>query len=156
MHGVSLLPQELRGAEEGAGGLFPSYDVTPLIIKLRKVAVGMNNTLIVLAEKCLRGRTNYKSLGKSVLPAYGYDRALGRKSRNVILFLLKQGFGNKHWHINVLVSELFKSRVKIVLNILPNSVSVRTDHHTALYARIVYQLRLFYYVRIPLRKINVH
>ena len=94
----------------------------------------MNYILIMLAEKSFRRRTDRKSLGETVLSANCYPSALGSKALNVILLALKKALRNKHWHINVLVSELFKSRVKIVLNILPDSVSVRTDHHTALYA----------------------
>ena len=156
VHGVSLLPQELRGTQERTGCLFPSYNVTPLIIKLRKVTVRMNYIFIVIAEKCFRGRTNYKALSELILSTHGNYCALGSKACNVILFLLQKALRDKHRHINVLVTELLEARVKIVLNVLPDSVAVRTDDHTALNAGIVNKLRFLYYVCVPLSKINVH
>ena len=38
VHCVTLLPEEFAGTEEGTGGLLPTNDAAPLIVKLRKIA----------------------------------------------------------------------------------------------------------------------
>ena len=156
VHSVTLLPEELGGAEERTGGLFPTNNVAPLVVELRQVAVGLNDILVVLAEKSLGGRTDDKSFGELVLSADGYDRALGSKARNVIGFLLQKRLGDEHRHIYVLVTELLELGVKDALDILPDRVSVGADDHTSLNARIVNQLRFLYNVGIPLGKICFH
>ena len=39
VHGMTLLPQKLGRTKERTGGLFPSYNVTPLIVELGKISV---------------------------------------------------------------------------------------------------------------------
>jgi hypothetical protein len=131
---MTLLPQELRGTKEGTGSLLPSYYVTPLIIELGKITVGMNYIFIMLAEKSLGRGTNRKTLGKSVLTAKGYPSALGSKALNVVLLFLKKAFGDKHRHIYIFYACFFKATVKVFLDIFPDAVAVGTDNHTALNA----------------------
>ena len=38
VHCVTFLPKEFAGAEEGTGGLLPTNDAAPLIVKLRKIS----------------------------------------------------------------------------------------------------------------------
>ena len=156
MHCMSLLPEELGGAEERTGRLFPTYHVYPLIIKLGKVSVGVDYILEVVAEKCLGSGANHQSFRKSILTADCNHSALGSEARYVILFLLEKALGDKHRHIDIFVSECLESGVKLLLYIFPDSVAVGADDHASLYARIVNQLCLLYYVGIPLSKINVH
>ena len=156
MHRVSFLPQEFGRTEERSCRLFPTNDVTPLIVELGKVSVGMNYVFIMLTEKRLRGRTNYKTLTQMILTAYRNDSTLGSKSLNVILLSLKKALGYEHRHIYVLMSKSLESCIEIVLDILPYCISVRTDYHTSLYARIISKLCFLYNVGIPLSKVNVH
>ena len=116
----------------------------------------MYDILVMLAEERLGGRAHDKALGEMILSADSNYSTFGRKAVDVILLLLEQAFGDKHRHIYVLVSESLESCVEVVLDILPNSVSVGADDHTALNARVIYQLCLFYNVGVPLSKINVH
>ena len=156
VHGVTLLPQELGGAQEGTGGLFPSDDVAPLVVELGQVAVGLDHRLEVLAEERFGGGADGKTLGELVLAAKCYPRALGRKSLNVILFLLEKAFGDKHGHVNILVTERLEARVKILLNVFPNCIAVGTDDHASLDAGVVNQLCFFYNVGEPLCEVYVH
>ena len=110
----------------------------------------------MLAEERLGGGTDGKSLGELVLAAKGYPRALGRKSLYVILFLLEKALGDKHGHVNILVTERLEARVKILLNVLPDRIAVGTDDHASLDAGVVDQLCFFYNVGEPLREVHVH
>ena len=155
VHSVTLLPEELGGAQERTGSFFPSYNAAPLIVELGQVAVCIDDLFIVLAEKCFGCRANGKTLGELFLTADSYPSALGSKALDVVFFLLQKAFGNKHGHVNVLMACFLKASVQVGLNKLPDSVAVGADHHAALYARIVYKLGLFYYVGVPFCEINV-
>lgn len=155
VHCMTLLPQKFRGAQERTGGFFPSYNAAPLVVELWKVAVGVDDLFVVLAEKRLGGWAHSQTLVELFLTADSYPCTFGSKALNVILLLLEQAFGDKHRHINVLVTGLLKAAVKVSLDIFPNSVAVGTDHHAALYAGIINQLCLFYDVGIPFCKILV-
>ena len=116
----------------------------------------MNNIAVMLAEKRFGGGTDAKSFGQNILTADRHPCALGSKALNVILFALKERFGNKHRHINILVTEPLELSVKYVLDILPDGVAVGTDYHAALDSGIIGKLSFFDNVGIPLSKINIH
>ena len=156
VHGVALLPKELGGTQEGTGGLFPTHDVAPLVIQLGQVTVGLNDGAIVLAEQRFGGRTDCQTLGQLVLTANGDPSALGCKALNVILFLLKQGLGDQHGHVHVLVTRSLKSCVQILLDIFPDRIAVGTDDHAAVHTGIIHQLSLLDNVGVPLTEVNVH
>ena len=46
MGGMTLLPPEFRGAQEGTGRLFPAHDRAPLIVALGQIAVGFDDVLV--------------------------------------------------------------------------------------------------------------
>ena len=156
VHSVALLPEELTGSEEGTSGLLPTNDRAPLIVELGKVAVGVDNVSVMLAEESLGSRTNAKLLGELFCAAVSYPCNLGSKARNVILLLLEKRFGNEHRHIYVLVTELLESGVKDSLNILPDSVAVGANDHTSLYAGVVDKIGLLYDVGVPFCEVLVH
>ena len=156
VHGVTLLPEEFCGTQEGTGGLFPTNNVAPLVIELGQIAIGLNDVAEMLAEECFGCGANDQSLGELILTANGNDSTFGSEALNVILFLLQKRFGNEHGHINVLVTECLEARVEILLNVLPNSVAVGAEDHAALNAGVVSQLGFFYYVCVPLTEIHVH
>ena len=156
MHGVTFLPKELGGAQEGTGGLLPADNVAPLVVELGQVAVGLNNVLIVLAEEGLGGGADDETLGQIGLAADGDDGALGCKTLDVILFLFQQALGDEHGHVDVLVTKLLEAGVEILLDVFPDGIAVGTDDHAALNAGIVHQLSLFDHVGIPLAEILLH
>ena len=110
----------------------------------------------MLAEKSFGCRTNAKALCKLFFTTMSNPSNLGRKSCNVVFFLLEKRFGNEHRHIYVLVSKLLEARVKNFLNVFPYCISVRADNHAALYAGIINKIGLFNDVCIPFSKILFH
>ena len=110
----------------------------------------------MFAEKCFRRGTDTKLFFQFVLSAVGNPSNLGRKSLDVILFLLQKTFGNEHRHTYVFMSCCLKHSVENALNILPNCVTVRTYNHTSLYAGVFDKLRLLYDVGVPLGKVDIH
>ena len=74
----------------------------------------------------------------------------------MIFFLLQQALRDEHRHIDVLVSRGLEHPVKDALDVLPDRIPVGTDHHAALHAGVVAQLRLFDDVGIPFGKVLVH
>ena len=96
VHGVALLPQKLAVAQEGAGGLLPAQDATPLVIHLRQVPVGLDDVAEMLAEQRLRRGTDAVALFQLVAAAHSNPSALRGKALDVVLLLLQEGFGNQH------------------------------------------------------------
>ena len=74
----------------------------------------------------------------------------------MILFLLKQAFGDEHGHGNILMSALFEHPVKLLLYILPNGIAVRSKDQKALNAGIIDKLRLGANIGEPLGEILLH
>ena len=111
VHGVTLLPVKLHGAEEGARGFFPANHGAPLIIQLGQIPPGVNNIFVMVAEQRLRGGTDAEPLGKLLLAAVGHPGHLRSEALHVVLFLLKQALGDKQRHRHVFVTKLFKLMV---------------------------------------------
>ena len=156
VHGVALLPQKFRGAQEGPGGLFPAHHAAPLVVQLGQVPVGVDNLLIVLAEQSLAGGAHKQALGQLLAAALGDHGALGGKALHVVLFLLQQAFGDEHGHVHVLHAQLFKAPVQVRLHVFPQGIAVGLDDHAALHAGIVHQLGLFHHVGVPLGEVFLH
>ena len=152
---MTFLPEEFRCTKERTGCLFPSYNAAPLIVELRKITVCVDNLFIMLTEKSFRCRTDAKTLLKLFLTAYSNPCTFGGKALNMVFFFLQKTFGNKHRHINILVTCFFETAVKVSLNIFPDSISVGADNHTALYARIVNELSFFNDVGVPFCKVLI-
>ena len=155
VHCVAFLPEEFRGAKERTGCLFPSYDRAPLVVELGQVAVGVDYLFIMLAEKRFGCGADGEALGELFLTADCYPRTFGSEALDVILFLLEKAFGDKHRHIDILVACLLKAPVHIRLHKLPDCIAVGADYHAALYARIINELSLFYYIGVPFCKVLV-
>ena len=110
----------------------------------------------MLTEKRFTCRANTHPLGKLFVSSVCDPRNLGRKAFNMILFLFKQAFGNKHRQIYVFMPKPFKFRIKRVLNVFPYRIGIRAENAAALYACIFNQLRFFYNVGIPTGEILIH
>ena len=132
MSRMSLLPQELPGAEERPGGLLPAYYRAPLVIALGQIPVGLDNSLIVIAEQGLGGRPYAKPLLELLRASVGDPGHLGSKALHVILLLLKQTFSDEYGHVAVLHSCLLESAVQFLLYIFPDRIARRLDDHAAL------------------------
>ena len=153
---MAFLPQKFRGAQERARGFFPPNHIAPLVIELRQVTIGLNNVFIMLAKQGFRCRPHDQPLRQRSLSSDCNNGTFRRKALHMILFFLQKAFRDKHRHIDVFVSKLFESFIKIMLDVFPDCVAVRTDHHTSLHARIIGQFRFFHHIGIPLGKIHIH
>ena len=110
----------------------------------------------MVAEKRLGGRADAQALGQLLGAADRDPRALGGKALDVVLFLLQQAFRDEHRHRDVLVAAVLEHPVKLLLNILPNGIAVRTQDEQSLYAGIIDELRLGANVGEPLGKVLLH
>ena len=86
---MTLLPQELYGAQERAGGLLPADNGAPLVIVLRQVAVGLHDLLIQFAEQGFGSRANAQALLQLLVAAVGYPCHFGSKALDMVLLLLQ-------------------------------------------------------------------
>lgn len=78
------------------------------------------------------------------------------ESLNMILFLLEQALRDEQRHIYVLYTGLFKTAVKLLVDVLPDCVTCRFDDHAAFDRRIVNQLCFLNNIGVPLCKIFLH
>ena len=74
----------------------------------------------------------------------------------MVFLLLEKAFRDKHRHVYILHANRFKSAVQFLLDVLPDRVAGRFDHHTALYAGIVDEFRFLHHIGIPLGEVHIH
>ena len=116
----------------------------------------MNHVFIVLTEQRLRGGADAVPLLQLFAAAHGHPGALRRKALHMVLLLLEQAFRNEHRQVHVLVAGGLEALIHLVLDILPDGVTVgAVDEHT-LDGGVVDQLRLFAHVGVPLGEIHLH
>ena len=156
MDGVALLPPELTGAQEGAGGLLPADDGAPLVVEHGQLPIGVEHAGPVVAEHGLGGGTESQALLQLLIAAHGDPGALGRKAVHQLALFFQQALGDQHRHGHVHMPGLFKLRVHQLLHILPDRIAVRPQDREALDRRIFHQLRLAADIGIPLSKIDLH
>ena len=156
MGGVPFLPQKLPGTQKGPCLLFPANHTAPLIINSRQIPVRMDISLIKIAKQGFRSGPYTHSLCKRGKPAMGHPGHLRRETLHMVLFLLQKAFRNKHRHIYVFHSYSFEPFVQPPLDIFPDCIACRLDHHAPFYIGIINQFRLGHYVRVPLGKIFAH
>ena len=113
MDGVSLLPQEFSGTQEGSCGLLPSQHGTPLVPYFGKITVRLYRLAPYITEQSLRSRAYTEPLLKLLHPSMCHPRHLRRKAFNMILLLLKKTLRNQNREIDILYSRFFKPFVKI-------------------------------------------
>ena len=154
--GVALLPPELAGAQEGAGGLFPADNTAPLVIQHGQLAVAVEHVGPVVAEHGLRRGTEGQTLLQRLAAAVGDPGHLGGEALHQLALLFQQALGDQNGHGHIDVAGLFELRVHVLLDILPNGVAIRSQDQEALDAGVVHQLRLQADVRIPLGEILLH
>ena len=138
--GVALLPEELRGAEEEAGPHLPAHDVGPLVDQDGQVAVALHPLGVGVADDRLRRGPDDEGLLELLAAAVGDDGELGRESLDVLRLLVEEGLGNEDGEVGVLVARLLEHAVEGRLDVLPERVAVRLDHHAAADRRVLGEL----------------
>ena len=155
MDGMALLPPELTGAQERAGGFLPADDAAPLVVQHGQVAVGVQHMAEMVAEHRLAGGAHRKALLQRVAAAGRDPGNLGGKAVDQLALLLEQALGDQHGHGHILMAGRLEAGVQILLDILPDGVAIGAQHHKALDAGILYQLSLGADVGIPLGKVDL-
>ena len=153
--GVALLPPELAGAQEGAGGLFPPHHAAPLVVQHGQVAVALQHMGKVVAEQRLAGGAHSQALLQRLAAAHRYPGHFGGKALHQLGLLFQQAFGHQHGQGHVLVAGGLEAGVQVFLDVLPQGVAVGAQHHKALNAGILHQLGLFADVGVPLGKVDL-
>ena len=156
MYGVSLLPEELAGAEEGTGRLLPAHHRAPLVQHLRQITVGVHILGIVIAEQGLRSRAHAKALLQRLEAALGDPGHFRREALHMIFLFVEQTLRNKKRHIAIFYACRLKAPIEETLDALPDCITGGLNDHTSLDARIVAELCLPHNIRIPLCEILIH
>ena len=143
------------GAQERAGGFLPTDNAAPLVVQHRQVTVGVQHMAEMVAEHRLAGGAHRKALLQRVAAAGRDPRNLGGKAVDRLAFLLEQALGDQHGHRHILMAGRLEAGVQILLDILPDGVAIGAQHHKALDAGILYQLRLGADIGIPLGKVDL-
>ena len=73
------------------------------------------------------------------------------KTFHMFRFTAEERLRNQQRKIGIHVSRFLKHIVQLTLHFLPDSVSVRFDHHTATHSRLFCQIGLHHQLIIPLR-----
>jgi hypothetical protein len=149
VRGVPLLPEEFGRAQERPRHLLPSDDVRPLVNEHGQIAPGLDPLRVHRADDRFRGRPDDQLLLEIFRASLRHPRHLWRKAFDVLGFAHDQAFGNEQREVRVDVPGLFESAIEVLLYQLPDGVSVRPDHHTALDRRVVRQLGAPDNVQIP-------
>ena len=97
----------------------------------------MYNMAPMIAEQRLRRRTDAQTLRKLLAAADRDPCALRGKALNMILFLLKKAFGDKHRHGDIFMPVTLEHTVKNLLNVFPNRVTVGAQNEAALYTGVI-------------------
>ena len=98
---------------------------------------GTNLFLIEIAEQSLGSRTHAKSLLKRIKTAMSHPCNLRGKTFYMIFLFIKKRLRDKDRHINILYTGLFKTTVKLFLNVLPDRITCRFDDHASSDAGII-------------------
>ena len=156
MDGVTLLPPELTGAQEGTGGLFPAHDGAPLIVQHGQLPPAVQHVGPVVGEHGLGGGPDAQPLLQLAVAAHGDPGHLRSEALDQLPFLLQQALGNQHRHGYVLMACLLELAVHDVHHVLPNGIAVGAHNHKALNTGVIHQLRLQADVRVPLCEVLAH
>ena len=131
VRGVTLLPQELGGAQEHPRPQLPADHVGPLVEQHRQVPVRADPLGHHLADDRLRGRPDDQRLLELLAAGVGDHRQLRRETLDVLGLALQVALRDQQREVGVDVTGLLDPPVDVGLQQLPHPVSVRADHHRA-------------------------
>ena len=145
-----LLPPELAAAQEGAGGLFPADNAAPLVVLHGKLTVAVQHAGPVVAEHGLAGGTHGQTLFQLVGTAHRDPRHLRREAIDQFAFLLQQAFRDQHGHCHVLMAGGLEAGIHVLLDQLPDGLTVGAQDDETLHAGVLHQLCLHADIGVPL------
>jgi hypothetical protein len=139
---VTLLPQELGGAQEHPRPHLPADHVRPLVEQQRQIPVRADPLGHHLADDRLRGRPDDQRLLELLAAGVGDDRQLRRETLDVLGLALQVARRDQQREVGVEVTGLLDAPVDVGLQQLPHPVSVGADYHCAPDRAAVDQLAL--------------
>jgi hypothetical protein len=142
VRGVTLLPQELGGAQEHPRPHLPADHVRPLVEQQRQIPVRADPLGHHLADDRLRGRPDDQRLLELLAAGVGDDRQLRRETLDVLGLALQVARRDQQREVGVEVTGLLDAPVDVGLQQLPHPVSVGADYHCAPDRAAVDQLAL--------------
>ena len=151
--GVAFLPPELAAAQEGTGGLFPAHHAAPLVVFHGKLAVAVQHAGPVVAEHGLTGGTHGQTLFQLVGTAHCDPRHLRREAIDQFAFLLQQAFRDQHGHCHVLMAGGLEAGIHVLLDQLPDGLTIGAQDDETLHTGILHQLCLDADIGVPLCKV---
>ncbi len=155
MNGVAFLPEELRGAQERTGGLFPAHDGAPLIVLHGQITPGLHPLGEHGAEDGFRGRAHSQALLQLFGTALGHPGHFRRKPFHMLGFLEQKAFGDQHREIHILMPGFLKALVHLFADALPDGIAVGAENHAATDRCVVAKTGLGDHVGVPLREVFV-
>ena len=158
--GVALLPQELGGAQEQPRAHFPADDIGPLVDEQRQVAVRLHPFREHGADDGFGGRPDderlfefagghERAVGPGFEPVVGDHRALLGESLHMLRLLFEEALRDEEREIGVLVAGVLEHFVEDPLDVLPQPVAPRLDHHAAAHRRILGQVGRLDHLLVP-------
>ena len=151
--GVAFLPPELTAAQEGTGGLFPAHHAAPLVVLHGQLTVAVQHAGPVVTEHGLAGGTHRQALFQLVRAAHRDPRHLRREAIDQLAFLLQQALGDQHGHGHVLVAGCLEPGIHVLLDQLPDGLTVGAQDDETLHAGVLHQFCLHADVGVPLCKV---
>ena len=140
VRGVPFLPEELGGAEEQPGHLFPSHDVGPLIDQDRQVSPRLDPLGVHRSDDRLRGRADGEPFLEDFVAALRHPRDLRREPFHVLRLAHQQALRDEEREVRVDVTGGLEAPVQPLLDQLPHRIAVGPDHHAPLDRGVVGQL----------------
>ena len=165
MRGMTLLPQELRRAQEQARAHLPAHHVRPLVDQQRQITVTLHPLGETCADDRLAGRPHHQrlvqfarrhqaglaiGLDAGLQAVMGHHRALLGEALHVFGFLLQERQRDEQREVRVLVARVLEHAVEHALHVLPQGVAPRLDHHAAAHGAVLGQIGRAHHLLIPL------
>ena len=146
---LTLLPQELAGAQEQAGTQLPAHHVGPLVQQQRQVAVRLRPLGHVLTDDRLAGGPHHDGLVQLLAAGVGDDCQLGAEALDVLGLALEVALGDEQREVGVEGTARLDALVDLGLHPLPDRVAVRPDDHRPADRAVVGQLGFRQHVLVP-------
>ena len=146
---MSLLPQELGGAQEQPGSQLPAHDVGPLVDEKREVAVALDPLGEVRVDDGLaRGPDHHRFL-ELLAATMGDDGQFGTESFDVLGLAPQVALGDEQREVGVGHPGRLDPAVDLGLHPLPDGVAVGADDHGPPDRPVVGQFGLGHDVLVP-------
>jgi len=138
--GVTLLPEELGGAEEKTRAHFPADDVSPLVDENRQVAIALNPLGIHFADDRFGSGVDNEGLverrrGAELAVGAGFEAGVGDygaflgKALDVGGFLFQKAHRDEEREVGVDVAGVLEALVEGALHVFPERVAPGLDDH---------------------------